>query len=171
MSNNAGREPMLDMFIFETFQLIEQLEVLILNSKKAAKFSESNVKEIFRIMHTIKGSSAMMLFNNISTLAHTLEGLFYYIREKKEISFVYSELADIVLKCVDFIRNEAAKIDKGLESKGDSSELIGEINNFLNKINASNNNVAPSAVYSSKTNKTEECLQYYIVQDKKKDQI
>ena len=33
-------------------------------------------------MHTIKGSSAMMEFNSISTIAHRIEDVFFYIRDK-----------------------------------------------------------------------------------------
>jgi DNA polymerase len=76
-------EPMLDMYIFETTQLIEQLEQTIINSEKSSCFTEEAINEIFRIMHTIKGSSAMMMFNNISILAHSIEDLFYFLREKK----------------------------------------------------------------------------------------
>jgi two-component system, chemotaxis family, sensor kinase CheA len=161
VTNGTNREPMLDMFIFETVQLIEQLEVVILNSEKSHEFSESTVNEIFRIMHTIKGSSAMMLLNNISTLAHSIEDLFYYIREEKEVLFDYAELADIVLKCVDFIRSEVSKIDNGLESNGDSSELIKEITEFLNTIKLSKD-----ATEISKDSRTHESQKYYITQDK-----
>jgi two-component system, chemotaxis family, sensor kinase CheA len=161
VTNGTNREPMLDMFIFETVQLIEQLEVVILNSEKSHEFSESTVNEIFRIMHTIKGSSAMMLLNNISTLAHSIEDLFYYIREEKEVLFDYAELADIVLKCVDFIRSEVSKIDNGLESNGDSSELIKEITEFLSTVKLSKD-----AIEISKDSRTDESQKYYIAQDK-----
>ena len=64
---------MLDMFIFETGMLLEQLEQIIINTEKSSSFEQSTVNEIFRIMHTIKGSSGMMPYNNISMLAHAVE--------------------------------------------------------------------------------------------------
>ena len=79
MSGEYSSEPMLDMFIFETTQNLEQLESLILSSEKSSCYTTDAINEIFRIMHTIKGSSAMMLFNNLSVFAHSLEDLFYYI--------------------------------------------------------------------------------------------
>lgn len=57
-------------------------------------------------MHTIKGSSAMMLFNDISTLAHSMEDLFYYIREAKPVNLDYSSLSDLVFEGIDFIKIE-----------------------------------------------------------------
>ena len=64
-------EPMLDMFIFESTQLIEQLEQIIITGEKSNRYAPEDINEVFIIMHTIKGSSAMMLFDNISSLAHT----------------------------------------------------------------------------------------------------
>ena len=55
-SNNAGRfgNEILDMYIYETGTLLEQLETIVLEAEKADTFSQENVNEIFRIMHTIK---------------------------------------------------------------------------------------------------------------------
>jgi len=52
-----GKDPMLEMFIFETLQLSDQLEQLVLNSEKSDFFEAAEINEIFRIMHTIKGSA------------------------------------------------------------------------------------------------------------------
>ena len=80
MSDDFKHEPLLDMYIFETEQLLEQLEQLILNSEKTDSFTREAIDEIFRIMHTIKGSSAMMMFTGVSNLAHCMEDLFYCLR-------------------------------------------------------------------------------------------
>ena len=74
----AEHEPMLDMFIFETRQFLEQLEQRALASEQSQSFSVEDVNEIFRAMHTIKGSAAMMMVNEISSLAHAVEDIFYY---------------------------------------------------------------------------------------------
>lgn len=63
-------EPMTEMFIFETGQLLEQREQIVLAGEKIKEFTSQDINEIFRIMHTIKCSSAMILYNNISTLTH-----------------------------------------------------------------------------------------------------
>ena len=60
MSQNIN-EPMLEMFIFETTQLLEQLEQIVMRSEKNDMFDNNDVNEVFRIMHTIKGSSSMMM--------------------------------------------------------------------------------------------------------------
>ncbi len=82
------------MYIFETSQMIEQLEHLILSGEEERDFSESAINEIFRIMHTVKGSSAMMMFHEVATLAHTMEDIFYFLREKKPKKIDCSALSD-----------------------------------------------------------------------------
>jgi two-component system chemotaxis sensor kinase CheA len=133
MANNGyiSQEPMLEMFVFETLQLLEQLEEMLLEVEKNKALSGSCVNEIFRIMHTIKGSSAMMMFNGISKLAHSLEDLFSQIRDKKEYTPDCARLTDIVLQSVDFIKGEIAKIQDGKSADRNADELIQTIHSFL----------------------------------------
>ncbi len=131
------REPMLEMFIFETYQLIDQLEQALLSSEKGSGF-EASINEIFRIMHTIKGSSAMMLFDSISTLAHSMEDLFFYLREERPENVEFSKIIDIVFEGVDFIKSETAKVENGLESDGNSEQLKAKVLKYLEDLKNSN---------------------------------
>lgn len=133
-----SHEPMLEMFIFETAQLLEQLEEIIISSEKCNSYSSHNINEIFRIMHTIKGSSAMMLFNDISTLAHSMEDLFYYIRENRPESIDFPGLTDLILKGADFIKAELSCIEEGSELSADNGVLINEIRLFLTNLKKAN---------------------------------
>ena len=54
------QDNMLDMYLYENGQLLEQLEEIVLENKDEDSFDENNINEIFRIMHTIKGSSGVM---------------------------------------------------------------------------------------------------------------
>ena len=56
---------MLEMYLYETNTLMEQLDELLIEAEKNATFTTNDVNEIFRIMHTIKGSSAMMEFSTL----------------------------------------------------------------------------------------------------------
>lgn len=138
MSDNFSHEPLLDMYIFETTQLIEQLEQIIINNEKSGCFKEDAINEVFRIMHTIKGSSAMMTFDNITTVAHSMEDLFFFIRENERINVDCSKLSDIVLNGIDFAKAEVSKVIDKKKPDGDASLLISDINNFLSEIKQSN---------------------------------
>ncbi|WMJ87668.1 chemotaxis protein CheA [Anaerocolumna sp. MB42-C2] len=164
MSDQYTNEPLLDMFIFETAQLLEQLEQSILSSEKECCYTLDAINEIFRIMHTIKGSSSMMMFNNISTLAHTIEDLFYYLRESRPEQVDYSYLCDLVLNGVDFIKNELEKIKINKEADGNSTPLIDNLKAFLMVLKQNNN----ETIVSSETHPlNDEKQQYYISQQKK----
>lgn len=149
MSDIFSNDAMLDMYIFETTQLIEQLEQIIINNEKAGYFTEEAINEVFRIMHTIKGSSAMMMYNNISTAAHSVEDLFYFVRENKPAIIDYSKLSDIVLDEIDFIKTEVDKIINKNNADGDNSRLLDNIKNFLAGLRQDNQ--ASMAVIESET--------------------
>ena len=134
MGDDMITEGMLDMFIFETEQGLENLENICLESKDVGEFDEDNVNEIFRIMHTIKGSSAVMMFQNIATLAHKLEDVFYFIRESHPDDVPHDELVDDVLEVSDFITAEMEKIKDGEDPDEDPAGLIDTLDKFLNKI-------------------------------------
>ncbi|WP_317366281.1 chemotaxis protein CheA [uncultured Tyzzerella sp.] len=124
-----SRESMLDMFIFEMNQLLDQLEQLIIECEDG--YSMDNINEIFRIMHTVKGSAAMMLYDNVSKTAHAIEDLFFFLREENPSEVDYSTLTDLVLEGMDFIKNELAKIAEGGEADSDPTEVIKRIKEFL----------------------------------------
>lgn len=143
------REPMLEMFIFETYQLIDQLEQVLINSEKGSGFEDS-INEIFRIMHTIKGSSAMMLYDNISTLAHSMEDLFFFLREERPENIESSQIIDIVFEGVDFIKAETAKIESGLQPDGSSEQLKAKAMEYLERLKESNPSANNSRYGSNK---------------------
>lgn len=164
VSEQYTNEPMLAIYIFETSQLLEQLEQAVMSCEKSNEYPQDAINEIFRFMHTIKGSSSMMLFNNISVLAHSIEDLFYYIREQKPQELDCSTLSDLVLEGVDFIKIEIEKIKQGEEVDGEANALIDEIKVFLAQIKMG----------SSKEKDIErpiqkEKQQYYIAPKKKVD--
>ncbi|MDR1210501.1 MAG: chemotaxis protein CheA [Clostridiales bacterium] len=123
---------MLEMFTFEMNQLLESLEENVLRGESG--YSMENINEIFRVMHTIKGSAAMMMFPNISTAAHGIEDLFFYLRERNAPDMDYSRITDLVLESMDFIKGEIAKIESGAPSDGDSAEYVSRIRAYLQSL-------------------------------------
>ena len=96
-----GMESMLDMYFYETNSLLEQLDEILLRTEQANSFDSEDIKEIFRIMHTIKGSSAMMGFENLSVLAHKAEDMFFVIRENPDVITDVSFVYDLVFQVSD----------------------------------------------------------------------
>lgn len=163
MAKEYTHEPMLEMYIFETDQMIEQLEKAILASEKMGCYDENTINEIFRIMHTIKGSSAMMLFNNIASLAHIIEDLFFYLREEKPVISDYCKISDLILESIDYIKVELVKIKNGDSVDGDTSIIIKSIKVFINQLKLEN-----PQTDKNKNNPKSQIInqQYYISQEK-----
>ena len=126
------RESMLEMFSFEMNQLVDQLEQTMIESESG--FSSDSINEVFRVMHTIKGSAAMMLFDSIATATHAAEDLFYYLREENPTDVDYSALTDYVLACMDFIKDELAKIEQRTPADGDPAKVVEDITGFLARL-------------------------------------
>lgn len=124
-------DPIFEAYLTETGQLVEQLEELILASESAGVFTKEAIHEIFRIMHTIKGSSSMMQYHNIASLAHALEDLFSLLRDDPSRQADWSELSDVMLEGVDFTKVELHKLRSGEPADGDASAVIGRVNRLL----------------------------------------
>lgn len=133
LDSSFDKDEIMEVYIYETNQSIERLEQIIIDSEKEEDYT-SYIDEIFRIMHTIKGSSAMMEFKNISDLAHSLEDLFYYIREEKTNDFNQTIVTDLILKSIDFIKDQINQIDLSSKSEGNPYDLINQVRRYLNKL-------------------------------------
>jgi two-component system chemotaxis sensor kinase CheA len=134
-----GMEAMLETYLYETNSLLDALDELLVNDEKIGDFSSDDVNEIFRSMHTIKGSSAMMEFNSLSTIAHHIEDLFFYIRDKGIESLDpehKKELFNLMFRSGDYLRSEVQKVENGtpLSQDQEIDSFANEINAFLKKI-------------------------------------
>ena len=159
MADEFNTEGMLDMYLFENEQLLEQLQEMVLEQKDADCFDEDSINEIFRTMHTIKGSSGIMMFDNITAISHKLEDVFYFLRESHPENVPHLELVEHVLEVEDFISGEMEKIKSGQGTDGDPSEIIEKLNEFLDKIQGNGTASAPKELPG---NVHEEPKQFYI---------
>lgn len=134
MADGFNTDDMLDMYLFENTQLLDSLQEIVLDQKDEDYFDEDSINEIFRTMHTIKGSSAVMMFDDITAIAHKLEDVFFFLRESHPQNVPHVELVENVLDVADFITDELEKIQNGDEADGDAGPIIKKLDKFLNKI-------------------------------------
>jgi len=148
MADDFNTDSMLDMYLFENGQLLEQLQETVLEQKDADRFDEDSINEIFRTMHTIKGSSGIMMFDNITAVSHKLEDVFYYLRESHPDNVPHEQLVEHVLEVEDFITNEMDKIRNGDSPDGDATNLIKNLDQFLDQIkNGGSQEAVPENVH------------------------
>lgn len=135
MGNN--NDSVLEMYLYETNTLLEQLDGIALAAEQQATLSQDSVNEIFRIMHTLKGSAAMMEFSPLMTIAHRIEDLFFVIRERTMDVIPEGDrpaLFNLMFHSIDYFRSEVSKIEKDEPLSENIDTFLGEINTFLNKI-------------------------------------
>ena len=137
-----GMEHMLDMYLFESNTLMEQLDGILLNAEKAENFTAEDIDEIFRIMHTIKGSSAMMQFTPISNVAHRMEDLFYCIRQHGISTSHRLTLFDVMFKSSDFLKSQIDKIQNSEPLADNIDDIVAEISDLLATIDPNSPNPA-----------------------------
>ena len=123
-----GMEAMLDVFVHETDTMLEELDEVLIVSEKAHNIDDDNINTIFRITHTIKGSAAMMNFEGMSNLAHSIEDVFYILRDNPEkLKVVFDTIFDLVFQSSDFLKDELNQIRTGVYEPSDPTELIDKI--------------------------------------------
>ncbi|MCM1092174.1 MAG: chemotaxis protein CheA, partial [Muribaculum sp.] len=159
MAEEFNTDSMLSMFLYESYQGLEKLEGIILEKQDADCFDDSDINEIFRIMHTIKGSSAVLMYENIKTASHKLEDVFYYLRESHPENVPHMELVEKVLAVSDFITGELDKIKAGEAPDGDEKELVADLDEFLGELKGE---IKKQGIRLPKANKQEEPTQFYI---------
>ena len=127
MDFDPNMEPM-ELLVYEDTTLLNQLDQILLDSEKSKDLSHENINEIFRIMHTIKGSAAMMGLNGISTLAHAVEDVFAIIRETPEaLAGVAEQIFDLVFQASDFLKSEIESLQNTGEANEDPAEAVAEL--------------------------------------------
>lgn len=127
----AGMESMVEVFIYESTTLLEQLDQILIKTESNNGFGDEDINEIFRIMHTIKGSSAMMGLSNMSALAHSMEDMFFIIREEKPYILSIGTLYDLVFTASDLLKAEVETAQDEDYAPADFSEHIEKIESFV----------------------------------------
>lgn len=89
-----------NLFYEEARELISKLEETLLLLEDDINNKE-HVNEVFRIMHSLKGSGAMFGFNNLSSFTHDLESLYDQIRSDN--LKLNSDIISITISAADHI--------------------------------------------------------------------
>lgn len=119
-------------FVEEALDLLTELETALLRYDPDHE-DMSLIEHIFRIMHTLKGNSAMFGFNMIDQYTHQLETIYDLIRNNKRK--LTSDLMDLTLASVDHIRSlldEEASAGETVQLR--HKELLTKINQIVSGV-------------------------------------
>lgn len=133
----SGIDSMVEFYVHENMQLLEQLEEILLGGlNEEGKLGQDQIEEIFRAMHTIKGSSAMMGYESLTQLTHSIEDVFDEIRNGLNLAYEkWEELIDLVLEIIDFLKSEILNVQDGLLPEGSIDNLHDRAINLLKNSN------------------------------------
>ena len=120
-----------EIFFEEASELLESLEGHLLSLEQNPDNPEI-ISAVFRVMHTIKGSSGMFGFDAISSFTHEVESTFDAVRNGS--APVTPQLISLTLKARDHIMDML----KGNVDKEESAALIQEFKDFMSAYPTSN---------------------------------
>ncbi|MGI6068999.1 MAG: chemotaxis protein CheA [Blautia sp.] len=126
---------MLDVYQLETRQLIEKLDEILLEDEKKKMLPIDDIHHIFRVMHTIKSSSAMMGLSDLSVVAHDMEDLFALFRDDPALEKGWEEeIFELLFQASDFVKKELQRMMEEDYEPLPTKEMIGSIRQILEKI-------------------------------------
>ena len=88
-------------YVDDAGELIAKLESELINFEHDQD-KETAIQELFRVMHTLKGTSSMFGFERISQFTHLLEDIYDLIR-KNELA-INTEIIDLTFQSVDQLK-------------------------------------------------------------------
>ncbi|MCL2053645.1 MAG: chemotaxis protein CheA [Oscillospiraceae bacterium] len=144
----AGMEAMVDMYIFETTSLLEQLDQTLIKTESDKNFGEEEINEIFRVMHTIKGSSSMMGLENMARIAHIIEDMFFIIREDKPVIGSVESLYELIFTASDLMKSEIELVQEEDHVLTDFSDCCNKMSAFAEALK-NGGTAAPAAEASA----------------------
>jgi len=118
-------DEVLNEFITETNESLATLDVELVRLEREANDREI-LSNIFRLMHTIKGTCGFLGLPRLEAIAHAGENVLGKFRDG-ELS-VTPEAVSLILKCIDHIRFLIAELERnGAEPEGVDTHLLEQI--------------------------------------------
>ncbi|MBO4438847.1 MAG: chemotaxis protein CheA [Spirochaetaceae bacterium] len=125
---DANNEELLKDFFAEADQQVETLESNILVIENDPTNHEA-IDEIFRAAHTLKGGSATVEMNELSSFTHVVEDLLDEIRSDKVQ--ITEPVVDILLSSIDIIKTMLEERSNGSVYQEDVQPTIDTLRSFI----------------------------------------
>lgn len=139
-----------EMFLEETWKHIDRIDNFIESKSDTSDTQEISItmeetNRLLRILHSLKGTSAMMGYPSFSETAHSAEDLFLYLREKENPP--QTDLQDILkLLCMvsGYMKRELRRMETDEDVTDFGWSVVRRIKNFLAHVESDNEPEGPS---------------------------
>lgn len=122
-----NREDMMDAFLDEVEEQLQLLDQQILLLERDGEHPE-RIQTIFRVAHTLKGSSAAMGFEEMAGVTHEMESVFDMIRQGKLT--VTDAVVNVLFECLDHLRKLKVEFSAGA-LRTDVGPLVAQLKHVL----------------------------------------
>lgn len=120
----------LDLFLDESREHLQAINSSLLELEKAPDNIDL-VQSIFRSAHTLKGMSATMSFERMSTLTHRMENVLDAIRNHQIA--VSEHIVDLCFEALDALSQMVETIASGGRDEYDIQSIVENLDQLLNK--------------------------------------
>ncbi len=114
----------LEVFLQEAEEQLQLLDEDIVQMERQQD-GDGLLQEIFRAIHTLKGSAAMIGHHRMASVAHVMESLLDLLRNRE--AAVTTPVIDALLHSLDALRLLKEELVTGRESDVDIDAVVGEL--------------------------------------------
>jgi two-component system chemotaxis sensor kinase CheA len=129
---NLNIEEIKEIFMAESSELLQTMESILLDFEKE-NYNDEKLNELFRSVHTIKGSAGIFGYENIVKFTHIVENVLDNLRENK-LEFT-KELNSLLIDCrdqiSDLVEYTANHIEFSSEFLEKEKKLVQSLKSYL----------------------------------------
>ena len=122
-------QEILEDFLVEAFELVEQIDQDLVELESNPEDLEL-LNRIFRVAHTVKGSSSFLNFDVLTKLTHHMEDVLN--KARREELKITPEVMDVILESVDMMKG----LLEGIKESGTDTQCGIEIEDICNRFDA-----------------------------------
>ncbi|MEJ2664920.1 MAG: Hpt domain-containing protein [Spirochaetia bacterium] len=120
----------INIFIEESSEHIQELDVLLVDLEKNKK-DKKILKKVYRIMHTLKGISGIVGFNEMSTMLHSAESCMdMLLNAELEL---HAAIIEGLFEISDILKTTIESLRRGEEPAADFKALGARFADFIKK--------------------------------------
>jgi two-component system chemotaxis sensor kinase CheA len=134
LNGQGALDDLLTEFLTETFENLSVLDVELMKLEQSPN-DINLLGNIFRLVHTVKGTCGFLRLPRLETVAHAGENVLGRLRDGELVA--NTAAVSLILECLDRIRMIMADLERtGSEPEGDDQDLIRRLNSMAESASA-----------------------------------